>query len=126
MRLVEKNTKNNPNKKQLYDQYLHLKKNIETYGTQFRVPLISDNYKKIDSHSWFDINVCEENNFKFSNFDITYEKLSNSDDGYTTKFIELFPTENQKQILDTWMQCYVLMYNTTIKYLKNMKHKKNH
>ena len=51
------------------------------------------------------------------NFQITSDIIEH--DGYYTRKIKVFPTDQQKQILFKWMDAYLMMYNYVTNYFKN-------
>jgi transposase len=104
-----------------YTKLNSLQAKIKKYSTKFKIP-INNTFTKINSDSWFDINISNENNLFNPKLKLHTDKLES--DGYYTKKIKLHPTDFQKKILLKWMDCYVLMYNEVNKYFKKCKFEK--
>src|SRR5437870_4262344 len=99
-----------------------LKQKIKTNTHKFKKP-INKNVTKINSNSWFDINMIPENNlFDPQQINIVSDEYEH--DGFYTKQIKLLPNEQQKQILLKWLDAYTLMYNYTTKYFKQCRYNK--
>lgn len=96
----------------------NLQANIKALGKSFHIP-INPQFKKINTHSWFDIYEAINNNFSFLPKEkvIKYDDLSD-DDGYTTIQLKLNLSNQHKLVIDKWIDCYTLMYNATINYFK--------
>ena len=99
----------------------NLQHNINIFGKSFDIP-IDPKFKKLNTHSWFDIYEAINNNFKClpKNVSIKYDDLS-ADDGYTTTPFKLNLSDEHKLIINKWIDCYTLMYNATINYFKFLK-----
>jgi IS605 OrfB family transposase len=78
------------------------------------IPTINSPYNSVNSHSWFDIH-------KIKNFDandpITYN-INNNDEFIRSYTIQLFPNANQINKLNDWFILFIIMYNTTIEFLR--------
>lgn len=111
-------------RKSFKQQLDHLTLNVKKYGSDFRIPSLNDKFADVETNSWFDAKINQKYNFNNHEFNIEYQNLSNTDDGYSTRFIELFPTFEQIKVLDNWSECYVKMYNETISVLRKMIHDK--
>lgn len=70
----------------------------------------------IKSDSWFDIK--ESNHFNFNN-DLKFKKIKNNKKIIKCKKIILLPNNKQKKILLDWLNSVRLMYNETLKYIRN-------
>ena len=71
--------------------------------------------QKMDSER-FGIIFTKQNELFNNDIPIKYDKYEH--DGYFTKRVKLYPTPLQKQVLLKWMDCYILMYNSVIRYIK--------
>ena len=113
-------------KKPTYPKQLkHLQTNIKKFGKLIKYPdkKCISSVSDIDLDSWVKSNLFTSNQKLFTNFDnIKYDELKG--DGYMTKQIELYPTDNQKKIFDQWFISCVLMYNETIKYIRTNRFNK--
>lgn len=69
----------------------------------------------IQSHSWFDINIVKNSHFshKYESIDRPINKFIKCNQ------IQLFPTNEQKQILLNWMDLFIDMYNASNYFLNN-------
>jgi hypothetical protein len=111
----------------LEERRLILEDQIHKHHDNFKVPILNkDNKQTIITNSWFDIS--EYKNKQLFDSHIIFEndiiKSSIKDDNYYTKIYQLLPDENQKQILLKWMDCYTLMYNTIVRYIKRCRFEK--
>lgn len=77
------------------------------------------NIKKnnISINSWFTINQSEIQNFNFKSS--KYKTIETKDIKYKCKKIILKLTNEQKKIINEWLNTYAKMYNISIDYIKN-------
>lgn len=82
----------------------------------YKLPLNELSFTKIDSNSWFDINISRINNNKIvSNLPI---KDTGNKNFIRTKKIKIYFTNKQKNIVNKWFDIYRYMYNQTLYYIK--------
>jgi len=72
--------------------------------------------KYIKTDSWFDIK--ESNKYYFNN-KLKIKKIKNKKKVIKCKKIILQPNDKQKKILLDWLNSVRLMYNQTLKFIKN-------
>lgn len=92
--------------------------------TKFSIPIIKSK-NQIKTHTWFDINnnpfsKIEQINKTFK-LDDENEILSDgslNNNLYKGETVQFFPTQEQKDILDCWLESYRLMINATIRYYR--------
>ena len=102
------------------------------------VPALNDAGEKVNSHSWFDINICHNPSINFvhkyetdtakiptSSFkqqmkSIRRRKLDKDPKFICTKKIRLYPTVVQRKILDEWFYAATKMYNITVMHIRKM------
>jgi putative transposase len=89
------------------------------YQKKIFLPKENENYNNFFSNSWFSIR--KTNNLK----KILKEKKNNKEKEiyYSKKFI-LFPTKEQKDILNLWYLSTTFLYNETLKIIKSNKYYK--
>lgn len=81
-------------------------------------------YNNINTNSWFDINYYKNNELpNDSVLEFNSSNLINKEDIKCTKIFIDF-NKMQKEIIKRWFYAYVLMYNETIKFIKNNKNVK--
>ena len=81
-------------------------------------------YDKINTNSWFDINYYKNNELpNDSILEFNSSNLINKEDIKNTKIYVDF-NKQQKEIIKRWFNAYVLMYNETLKFIKNNKNVK--
>ena len=81
-------------------------------------------YNKINTNSWFDINYYKNDELpNDSIFKFNSSNLINKEDIKNTKIYIDF-NKQQKEIIKRWFYAYVLMYNETLKFIKNNKNVK--
>lgn len=78
--------------------------------------------KKVESHSWFNINEFNPiGNHK--NYNVPIE--TNIDEAITKcSKVKIYPTQKQRDILHRWLDSYTSMYNETIKFFKRTRYNK--
>jgi len=81
-------------------------------------------YNKINTNSWFDINYYKNDELpNDSILKFNSSNLINKEDIKNTKIYIDF-NKQQKEIIKRWFYAYVLMYNETLKFIKNNKNVK--
>lgn len=81
-------------------------------------------YDKINTNSWFNFNYYKNNELPDDTIlEFDSSNLINSEDIKNTKIYIDFNKE-QKNIIKRWFYSYVLMYNETLKFIKNNKNVK--
>ena len=81
-------------------------------------------YNKINTNSWFDINYYKNDEIpNDSILKFNSSNLINKEDIKNTKIYIDF-NKQQKEIIKRWFYAYVLMYNETLKFIKNNKNVK--
>ncbi len=102
-------------------QYINLKKNIELYKNDVFIPDYNNSQinKVYRKESWFDLNLYEETDtIKNPNVNEKFiKKIEKSK--ICSKNIVLLLNKEQKDILNIWFKCNDLMYNETIKFIKD-------
>ena len=107
----------------------HLQENIKKHGKFFKIPTTID-FKKVDTHSWFNIYEAKHNNFEKlpKNSEIISDELYDEEDDKDAKFstiqLKLLLTNGQEKVIDRWIECYTVMYNETIRYLRGLRFNK--
>jgi IS605 OrfB family transposase len=76
-----------------------------------------DKFINIESHSWFNIKEQISTNGIPYKFNLGHYNGSNN--VIRAKRIEIYPSIEQKKILDQWFECYRKMYNETLKLIKH-------
>lgn len=119
-------SKENPKKerKKFYEnkEYIHLKSNIEKFKNNIFNPDYNNSSKKIIqvNNSWFDLNIYkEENIFKIPTINEKYLKEKYEEQKIKSKKITLILNKEQQHILKAWYKSNDLMYNETLKFIKN-------
>jgi len=102
------------------DNLNKLRTNIIKYGKSYPYPINID-FKDQKTNSWFDIKKSDG-----LNFNNTLNVLSdlNETDNYRTQSIKLLLTNDQRIIIDKWLEIYILMKNRTIKLIKDYMYRK--
>ncbi len=108
-----------------------------TLGMSEWIPHYNKQYNEYDSNSWFDIKYYDNPNPKETHEYITQvpnipiesyaqqykticlTKSTREPEFICTKKIKLYPTNEQKIILDNWFENFARMFNITITYLRN-------
>lgn len=88
---------------------------------EFWYPQLNHIKNNINSNSWFDISECSNPNT--INYDSYFD--DNTDTVIRTRKIRIFPTFEQKQILQTWFNDFIDMYNKTNEYIKTKIYDEN-
>lgn len=103
-------------------EYIKLKSNIE----EFKNSVFNPCYKKSSNkttkvnNSWFDHNIYkEENTTKIPIINEKYLKEKYEEQKIKSKKITLILNKDQKHILKVWYKSNDLMYNETLKFIKN-------
>ena len=114
--------------------YFHNKK----CGLPDWVPSINNYYAPLNTNSWFDMNFCEnpnkspikyylvdapiipEESFKQQMKTIKRRKFDKKPEFIYTRKIRIYPTDEQKVILDEWFWAATRMYNLTVKFIRNI------
>lgn len=109
-------------KKNNYDNNLNFKryqKTIKQCTNNIWIPNNFDNDELIKTDSWFSlrkkVNKDEQSVINFKK-DIKRDKCSSI---MKCKQIKLSLTQQQKNIMNDWFNAYTIMYNKTLKYIKN-------
>lgn len=108
-------------KKELKKKKITLQNKIIEHTDNFNLPIINDDNKNIvDTHSGFSI-VEHIQDHELFDKNIEFENDELEMDNFFTKKFQLFPTPTQQIIIQKWLNCYIKMYNETIKYIKKCK-----
>jgi len=103
---------------------MSMAKNILKHKNNIWTPSHNIDMQKIKINSWFSIqeSLPQDVNFKQNKYTVEdKEKIK-----YKCKRITLDLTSRQKNIIDKWLNSYLDMYNTALKYIKdNIKTNKN-
>lgn len=95
-------------------EYKLLQSQITKYD--FHKINLNFNEKNEETKSWFVNNIYESNN-KMNIPDI--QNFKNVKEHRKTKIVEINFNELQQKIFQRWIKAYTIMYNETIKYIKN-------
>jgi IS605 OrfB family transposase len=107
---------NQKKKKEEKKAYLSfLKGQVLKHKNQFKLPT-NLNFNEIETHSWFNLKKSNEPQLFEDIKNIEFESLES--DGYKTRQIKLNLLDSQKKVIDKWFDMYILMYNTTVGYIK--------
>ena len=101
------------------------------------MPPVDKYFEDIETNSWFDIKIHEKPDFTNPGYydalapvippesfkqqlkTIKMKKYNKVPVFISTKKIRIYPTIDQKFILDSWFNCFAKMFNCTIHYLRN-------
>lgn len=102
-------------KKNYKERLIELQNKINLYGHTLHD---TNNviFTDVNTSSWFDIKISNSQNLFGINMNIINDDIEH--DGYYTRKIKVYPTDNQKQVLFKWMEAYIMMYNVVTKYFK--------
>lgn len=101
----------------------NVQKTINDIGSDFTIPT-NLFYNKTNTHSWFDLNI--HNTFDTYKGKMFFNRIDSSQiiaddissDKMKTMQTKLLLTNTQKLIIDKWFDMYILMFNSTTKYIK--------
>ena len=98
-------------------EYIKLNNNINKYTSSLWCPNNDINLNNINTNSCFNIQKYEEQtNFINNKLDIP---VIINDNLIKCKKIEMILNQKQNNIFDCWFKSYILMYNDTLKFIKN-------
>jgi len=105
-----------------YKNYNEIIKNMQQkickYTNDIWIPHDKIKMKKINTNSWFSLSESSKNiECAFIEHNYSTENLVIPE--YKTKKITLILNQTQKNIINNWLNTYALMYNSSIKYIKN-------
>jgi len=109
-----------------YDEIIkNMQQKIYKYTNDIWTPQDNIKMKKVNTNSWFSISESSKN--KEHNFiEHNYNTENLAIPTYKAKKITLILNQTQKNIINNWLNKYALMYNSSIKYIKNnVKNDKN-
>jgi len=91
---------------------------LDVKNSNLFLPELDDKYKNIENNSWFDI--------KYQNYNIVSNNkentiLSGNNVIIRAKQVKIITTQYQKNIILNWMELSRIIYNITVKYLRNNK-----
>ncbi|BCS83142.1 putative transposase [Cotonvirus japonicus] len=110
----------------------------KNFGLSDWVPSISNYYESLNTNSWFDMNICENPNKCFINHHLVDAPIipdksfkqqiksirrckSNKEPVFIyIRKIRIYPTDDQKCILEEWFWAATRMYNLTVKYIRDI------
>ena len=98
------------------EKYSILLSKIWNYTNNIYLPNNKYTTKNIKTNSWFDIEHMDYIDSK-SNYDAKLKKKSIKNPIKCEK-IRMYPTKKQRNILKSWMNSYISMYNETISFFK--------
>ncbi len=75
-------------------------------------------YKKIKTSSWYDTKIYKKQNDKQFKINNIFRKKK-KEQLRKCMIVNIHPTRKQKRILQRWFSAYVIMYNKTLKYIKD-------
>lgn len=100
--------------------------NIKKYSNCIWTPKTNINYTQLKNNTWFDHFQYNDSNIYFKNKKLNIEKFKKKQDIRKCIKVDMYPTKLQKQILNRWFKTYILMYNETLKTIKQkVKNDKN-
>ena len=105
-----------------YKNYNEIIKNMQQkickYTNDIWIPSDKIKMKKVNTNSWFSLSESFENKeCDFIEHNYNTENLVIPT--YKAKKITLILNQTQKNIINNWLNIYALMYNSSIKYIKN-------
>jgi len=119
-----KRKKKKPNKKnERKKKLIELQNKVKTYGYLLWDVPQNKKWQSKETNSWFDYETIS--NKPNSQVNINIPKADNKNDQpIKCKFVTLKPTEEQRKILLGWLEGCRLMYNYTLKYIRNQEYEK--
>jgi IS605 OrfB family transposase len=109
-----------------------LSNNIHKYNDELWIPPIKPEFKLVNKNTnktnktkvetWFKINRYEHQNDDFKNIPLNIEE-NNDEQLYKTIKIRLLLNNKQKNIINNWLNAYIIMYNITLKHIKRAQAK---
>lgn len=103
---------------------LNMKKKVILYGNDLWLPKNNIQFYKINKNTCFDIMESSNKKTKYINHNIIFEE-HNGNPLIKSKEIILKLNEKQQFIIKKWIKAYALMYNETLKYIKEQYITKN-
>jgi hypothetical protein len=102
-------------------EYILLKNNIDLLSDKVFLPKYNDSILKNNNNkSWFNISIYkDEKNIKIPTIKENIIKIDNNLENKKSEKIILRLNNEQKEILNSWFKSNDLMYNETIKFIKN-------
>ena len=94
-----------------------MKKSIDKFGNHLWTPSNKIKFSNIDTNSWFSILESKEKKEDF--VDHNYDTLKLPKVSYKSKKVTLILKKRQKDIINNWLNSYALMFNSSIKFIKN-------
>ena len=95
---------------------------INLYTNRFWLPPENIIYTKIHTNSWYSTDVYQKhNNYPLLDHKI---KTTNNTTFYHCKKVNLLLSDYQKRIMLRWMDACILMYNVTIRYIRQREYNK--
>ena len=99
------------------------KKKVITYTDQIWIPKNIKKVKNKNSESWFDIKeTYYTDKKKFPNIK---NIKKNVDEYIKCNKYQIIPNKKQKKILLRWLECYIKMYNETLRFIRKMEYTNN-
>lgn len=93
------------------------KKQIKKHHRAIWYPPHDIQYKQHDTESWFDIQEAKNN--KNKEFLYNYEHYDFPNKMIKCKKVIMKLNTNQRKIMDNWLNAYSMMYNETLKFIKD-------
>jgi len=102
-------------------EYILLKNNIDLLSDKVFLPKYNDSILKNNNNkSWFNISIYkDEKNIKIPTIKENIIKIDNNLENKKSEKITLRLNNEQKEILNSWFKSNDLMYNETIKFIKD-------
>ena len=102
-------------------EYILLKNNIDLLSDKVFLPKYNDSILKNNNNkSWFNISIYkDEKNIKIPTIKENIIKIDNNLENKKSEKIILRLNNEQKEILNSWFKSNDLMYNETIKFIKD-------
>ena len=99
-------------------EYVLLQEKVHINNNKIWCPNINCNFENKQTNSWFDLKSFEGQNIINDDF-VFNEKKEDVKTQYKCIQIELILSNEQKIIMHRWFNAYILMYNATLKLLKD-------
>ena len=100
------------------EDYNNLKTSISKYNKALWLPNNDIKLININNNTWFNFDKYENPDIKYINKKLQIPKCKH-EQLIKCKKIEMKLNNNQKEIFNIWFKSYILMYNKTLKFIKN-------
>lgn len=105
-------------KQELDKEYIKLHNQINKYNNKVWCPCNDCKLEKINTNSWYNLSLYENKNIHNDILSFQEEKNKDKKIDYKCLKINIKFNEEQKIIIHRWFKAYILMYNATLKLIK--------